>query len=1445
MQLSMLNHASKRCWPAAWREAPRFQRPSTLYSPFKALFVVIILLSMYAGTSTAVFAQGPACGGSDIGGIVYRDYNGNSLLDAREPGLAGVTVTAYASDNSKLMSATTSASGAYLLPGITVPVRVEFTGLPSYVQEGPFGANSGTTVQFLNGPTCTANLGVNNPAQYCQSNPFLATSCYAHASATSGTANVLDSFPYNAGAKDILPLPPVTDFSTPAPNHLALESQIGATWGQAWRSSTSTLYLAAFMKRHVRFGPGGPAAIYKVGLDPATGLVAATPTLFVDLSTIFPGSAPVAGADVHDFSTINLDTPAFDAVGKSSLGDLDITDDGNMLFVVNLYDRRIYAIPIDNPAGTRRFAAPAPSLLDCPATDARPFALKARDGLVYAGVTCTGETSATNDPAKLGLFVYAFDPNAIPAGPGDVTAPTYTEVLRFSGAGTNGMAYPHAGKTWNVWTNNFNLAAACTPSCTNPVRYPMPWLTDIEFDNSDMILGVRDRFGDMTGHGTRNPSNLSDSTLYEARARGDILRACSASNTQWIMESNSQSNAGCLTQFGPTAGNYTTSQPNSLEGPGGGEFFHGDDMYKNDHTKEQPEHTMGGLVQVPGFPDVVVDNYDPYGDISSRNTGGISWLNNLNGDATRNYVVFASSTVGAFGKANGLGDLEALCLAAPLELGNRVWCDGNHDGVQEAGEAGVGAVTLVLQCGADAPVSKVTDANGNFIFTDADYVTVAGKKIPRDSQCTITIDTTNPANNAALTNTCHGVTTTTPPVKPFNDGYDPVRDSNCTSAGNLAQMTVNTGSDGANNHSFDCGFTSAAPAPVRVGDFVWYDNNQNGQQDNGELGVPGVMVTLYDATTNQPVLINGNPLTQITDSNGHYLFDNRPSGNYYVIFNLQTLPAGYGVTILNAAGVTEAANSDANPTTGQTRNTGVLAPGAQDLDLDMGIFAPLPEVVKVGDFVWVDSNHNGQQDAGEPGVPNVGVTLCDGATGQPMLVNGNPVKTTTDSTGHYLFGTLPPGNYCVIFDLTTLPAGYTATIQNATGVGEAANSDANPTTGQTRSTGALAGGAQDLDLDLGIFAPVKVGDFVWIDTNHNGQQDVGEPGVPNVSVTLCDGTTGQPMLVNGSPVKTTTDSAGHYLFANLLSGNYCVIFDLTTLPPGYQVTTQTAPGVGEGSNSDANPTTGQTRNTGVLPIGGQDLDLDLGIFPTPQAGCEQDLKLNLDMGLLTGQSEKVTFNATVPFVMNVVNVGTIAAKNIIVANTIPAGLTLNDPSWIGSSNVVTRVLAGPLAPGASVDVQIILRVTTSSAETLTNTARINSFQSVNGQLCPGSSAATTKITTVLPDSLELGSFTGVVQQKVVLLRWTTLLETNTAGFHLYRRIVGSNDKPVRVNPALILTKGAQGSDYAYLDQTVSPGAAYTYWLVKEAPDGSTEAYGSVIVDMQVVNARIYIPFVMH
>jgi len=68
-----------------------------------------------------------------------------------------------------------------------------------------------------------------------------------------------------------------------------------------------------------------------------------------------------------------------------------------------------------------------------------------------------------------------------------------------------------------------------------------------------------------------------------------------------------------------------------------------------------------------------------------------------------------------------------------------------------------------------------------------------------------------------------------------------------------------------------------------------------------------------------------------------------------------------------------------------------------------------PALGALGDFVWIDGNGNGQQDAGELPVPGATVRLYDGATGSLVAT------TTTDAAGKYLFGNLPAGKYVVEF----------------------------------------------------------------------------------------------------------------------------------------------------------------------------------------------------------------------------------------------------------------------------------------------------------------------------------------------------------------------------------------------------------------------------------------------
>lgn len=118
------------------------------------------------------------------------------------------------------------------------------------------------------------------------------------------------------------------------------------------------------------------------------------------------------------------------------------------------------------------------------------------------------------------------------------------------------------------------------------------------------------------------------------------------------------------------------------------------------------------------------------------------------------------------------------------------------------------------------------------------------------------------------------------------------------------------------------------PALGSIGDFVWNDGvitEANGTQDVGELGVSGVLVSLYDGS--------GTFLeSTTTDESGHYLFSGLGAGTYLVEF---VPPTGFGLSAFNETGP-DPADSDANSVTGRTGLI-VLAAGQDDLSWDAGI----------------------------------------------------------------------------------------------------------------------------------------------------------------------------------------------------------------------------------------------------------------------------------------------------------------------------------------------------------------------------------------------------------------------------------------------------------------------------------------------------------------------------
>ncbi len=749
--------------------------------------------------NSTVYGADCNVGDNDLGGVVFRDFNENAMQDALEPGygVAGMIVEAYDSDNTVVETANVDPDGTYAFPGLAgTNYRLEFKGLPDYIQYGVAGGQSDSGVKFANAADCGIDFGINNPSDYCQNNPDLATNCYVPGIQGDNRGDVLVSFPYNAG------VPGNVNIDSPFHGTLALANEIGTTYGLAYSSSQQALYAAAFLKRFAGFGPEGTGGIYKVELDGTiTGM---------SLDDYF--GADSAGANPHpDGSTDwQTDDDGSQNIGKVAFGDLEISDDESTLYVINLADKQLYEIPTETfppvNGSINQISMPNPCGNE---TDFRPSALKYQDGLLYIGVTCTAESTVSNgtpfgDPTQLSAHVYQFNP----------ADNSFANVFDFAlnyprkcvDVATLANCADFAPGEWNPWIPGVWPLAFPPDSQADWPSYPQPWFADIEIDwNGDLILSFRDRFGDQTGYAkTSNPNDTNNTNIFGVMG-GDILRACSNGIGGWNLESNGS--CGGVT----TVPGY--SDPDGA-GPGTpGQEYYWDEYFARDDKGPEPWHselTIGGLTQIPGKSDIAMTAFDvQLPPTQSILDGGIIWLDNISGARSHTYRVFGEDADSGdqpgnndFGKANGLGDLEALCDAAPIEIGNRVWDDTDMDGIQDPGESGIEGVTVTLACGDDSG-SVITDANGEYLFTN----TADGLEfIQPGLVCTLSIQDDDPALvdfSLTLTN-ADGITN--------NDAQMDVRDSDASATGSTSEISnFFIGDAGHNNHSFDFGFGEQEP----------------------------------------------------------------------------------------------------------------------------------------------------------------------------------------------------------------------------------------------------------------------------------------------------------------------------------------------------------------------------------------------------------------------------------------------------------------------------------------------------------------------------------------------------------------------------------------------------------------------------------------------------------
>lgn len=597
---------------------------------------IALLLAGVAGPATALQAQDAA----GVDGRVYHDANRNGRLDAGDKALAGVTVTlAVAGETGGGAPVTAVSDGRGFFHFAAGAGYWQLAGTPpAGYALGPVGDDGGGALRLVRGGDwvdlpLVATESATGAGQPVVIVPVMAPGDRTLAAEAASVVSIL------ADRQQVVPLASV--------------AETGALWGSALDDDRQALYLAAVARRFADFGPGGPGAIYRIGLGESGRPVALLATLAE------AGAAPVRDLAGRGRDTALTDGAMAGAVGKIGLGGLALDPERQTLWVMNLAERTLEELQLDDSGAVvtarRRHPLPATGYTPaCQPADLRPWAVTIHEGQVYAGVVCSAEQSGAR--SELYAYVLRHDPAGAEGN--------FTLVAGLGLEYAKGCTRLDRGCAWNPWQD---LPPAIAEAGG---LYPQPILATIGFaGDGALLLALMDRFGLQSGARQLTPDG---ELMATGVAAGDLLRLC-AVNGAWVAPGR----PGCANKRA------------NGQGPGGGEYF-----FEDNFSALHAEVLQGALAYLPRS-DEWVATTSAAGNLQAS---GLVWLDGASARAT-GYLALRTEegmATPGFGQTVATGSPVVLTQPPPAEIDLWLWQDGNGNHRQDGGEAGISGVAVAL-----------------------------------------------------------------------------------------------------------------------------------------------------------------------------------------------------------------------------------------------------------------------------------------------------------------------------------------------------------------------------------------------------------------------------------------------------------------------------------------------------------------------------------------------------------------------------------------------------------------------------------------------------------------------------------------------------------------------------------------------------------------------------